>query len=143
MSLNFLSLVFKIIIIVIIYCIIFFALKIMYKDMKNGGKKKVAKKSIGLEIMEVSSNSNLKRGGVVPLRGEIKIGRNEENEIFIDDSYVSNQHARIFVKNNQILLEDLGSTNGTIHNGKKIASKIILRINDEIKIGKVVFKVIG
>lgn len=143
MDLSKLSIVFKVVIIGVIYCIIFYALKIMYKDMKNGNKKRTVRKNYGLEIVSSGTNSNLKRGSVIPIGNEIRIGRKEDNQLPLDDSYVSNYHAKIFIKNNQIFIEDLGSTNGTILNGKRINGKVPLKSGDDIAIGKTAFKVIG
>ena len=56
MDLSKSSIIFKIIIIGIVWIIIFVALRIMYKDIKGGGKKRSSKSSFGLEIINVTSN---------------------------------------------------------------------------------------
>ncbi len=145
MDLNKLSLVFKIIIIAIIYIIIFLALKIMYKDIKNGGKKtrNNNRKSLGLEITNAGKNTNLRKGAVIPINGEITIGRKSGNFLVLDDPYASAYHARIFIKNNDCVVEDLNSTNGTLLNGNKMTGRKYLNSGDEIRIGNTSFKVIG
>ncbi|SMC23313.1 Forkhead associated (FHA) domain, binds pSer, pThr, pTyr [Clostridium acidisoli DSM 12555] len=146
-GLNGLSSIFKYIIIGVIYVIIIFALRIMYKDMKNGDKKQMSsrtsKKTFGLEVIDSGMSKMLKNGSVIPINSEITIGRREENAVVIQEGYVSGHHARIFPKNNAYVLEDLGSTNGTILNGDRIQNKVYIRSGDEIKIGTTVFKVIG
>lgn len=134
--------IFKFIIIGIIYAIIVVALVIIYKDMKNGGKKGIRRKSLGLEIVQPGENSNLKKGGVIPIHGVLTIGRKENNLLILSDQYVSGHHARIYLKNNQYYLEDLGSTNGTLFNGRRVEEKEILNAGDEIRIGSSYFKVI-
>ena len=52
----------------------------------------------------------------VALEGEMRIGREKDCEIRIDDIHISRYHARITVADGQVLLEDLGSTNGTYVN---------------------------
>ena len=143
MNLNNLSFIFKFFIIGIIYIIIFLALFIMYRDIKNGDKKKRPRKSIGLEILEVGKNSNLKRGSIIPIQNEITIGRKNSNTLILQDPFVSGKHVRIFLKNNQYFLEDMGSTNGTLMNNEVVKDKEALTIGDEIKIGSSKFKVIG
>lgn len=139
-----LTTIFRFIIIGIIYIIIFLALKIMYKDIKNEGKRKPAKKkTFGLEILDKGENNELKNGAVIPIKGEITIGRKTTNNLVLDDQYVSGNHARIFLKNTDYIIEDLGSTNGTIVNDKRIEDKAILKVGDEIQIGSALFKVIG
>jgi FOG: FHA domain len=145
MDLSKLSLIFKIVIIGIIYMIIFLALRIMYKDMKNGGKRprNSNRKSFGLEIVSAGNNSNLRTGGVIPVRGEISIGRKNDNLLILDDPYASGYHARVYIKNNDCILEDLGSTNGTLLNGENVKGRQYLSAGDEIRIGSTSFKVIG
>lgn len=145
MDLSKLSLIFKIIIIGIIYIIIFLALRIMYKDIKNGGKKPRSSngKSFGLEVVSAGNNSNLRKGGVIPVRGEISIGRKNDNLLILDDPYASGHHARVYMKNNDCILEDLGSTNGTLLNGAKVNGREYLNAGDEIRIGSTAFKLIG
>ena len=138
-----LSPIFTLIIIAIVYMIIFTALRIMNKDIKGGTRKRSQKKAAGLEIIEPGNSYNLKRGGVIPLQGQITIGRKGENLFTLDDPYVSGFHAKIYPKNNDYILEDLNSTNGTIINGEKINGRAYLKVGDTIKIGNTVFKVIG
>lgn len=139
------AVVFGIIFIILLYLIIFFALKIMYKDVKNGNKRRssVRRKSFGLEVIETVSNSDLKAGSVVPIRGEVTIGRKQGNSLIIPDQHVSGQHAKIFIKNNTLYIEDLNSTNGTFINGERINSIVKLFPKDEIKVGSTKLRVLG
>lgn len=144
MDFSKLTTIFRFIIIGIIYIIIFLALRIMYKDIKNGGKKKpVKKKSFGLEVIDKGENNDLKNGAIIPIRGELTIGRKETNNLILQDQYVSGKHTRIFLKNTDYMIEDLGSTNGTILNEERLEGKAILKAGDEIQIGSALFKVIG
>ena len=138
------SLIMRFAIIAIIYIIIIFALRIMYKDIKGGGKKKpVARKTLGLEVIERGENFNLRAGAVIPLNNELSIGRNEENLLILGDKYVSSHHAKIYLKNTDYILQDLKSTNGTLMNNKNVVDKVAIKKGDVIKIGTSVFKVIG
>lgn len=72
----------------------------------------------------------------VPLdKDRITIGRKPTNDIQIENLAVSGEHACIVTILNDSFLEDLGSTNGTLVNGNKVA-KHILQSNDVIEIGK-------
>ncbi len=68
----------------------------------------------------------------------VSIGRSRVNEILVDDTAVSAQHARIFPENGKHVLYDLGSTNGTFLNERKV-SKAILKEGDTIKVGETQF----
>jgi len=138
------SWIMKYAIIAIIYLIIIFALRIMYKDIKGGGKKKtVIKKTMGLEVIERGENFNLRVGAVIPINNEISIGRKADNLLILGDKYVSSEHARIYRKNTDYILQDLGSTNGTLINKKRVKDRVGIKKGDEIKIGTSIFKVIG
>ncbi|MCR4302480.1 MAG: FHA domain-containing protein [Sulfuricaulis sp.] len=68
-------------------------------------------------------------------QGDMKIGRKPGCEIFVDNLSVSGEHANIFTVGEDSFIQDLGSTNGTFINNKKI-TKHHLRNGDTIVIGK-------
>lgn len=76
-------------------------------------------------------------------KDEVTFGRDPDNDISWDDSMVSRHHARLFRRGGQLILEDLGSTNGTLVNGKPIEREHILQPADIISIGSSVFGVKG
>ncbi|WP_252247333.1 FHA domain-containing protein [Clostridium sp. ZBS4] len=138
--------IFGIIFIVVLYFIIYYALRIMYKDIKGGGRRRrptSSRGSFGLEILKPGESSDLKEGSVIPIRNDLTIGRKEENSISISDQHVSGSHARVFVRNTGLFIEDLNSTNGTYVNGNKIKGKQKLSNKDEIRIGTSTFKVLS
>src|SRR5512133_3505846 len=67
--------------------------------------------------------------------GSTTIGRAENNDIQIDNLAVSGNHARIIVDANTVTIEDLGSTNGTYIDGKRITRQKLIH-NTIITIGK-------
>ena len=70
----------------------------------------------------------------------ITIGRGLENVIRIDNPAVSKYHARILKDQDQYVIEDLDSTNGTYLKEKRI-NRLVLRDEDEITIGKHTIKI--
>ena len=68
----------------------------------------------------------------------VSIGRSRVNEIPLDDVTVSGQHCRIIPENGRHVLYDLGSTNGTLLNEKKV-NKAVLKEGDIIKVGETQF----
>ncbi len=65
----------------------------------------------------------------------LNIGRKPDNDIVIDNPAVSSHHCKIASYGNTFFIEDVGSTNGTFVNGKKII-KAGLRNNDVIGVAK-------
>lgn len=79
----------------------------------------------------------------------VTIGRLPQNDIMIDDTSVSSQHAKVYRLSNpdfpesvEFYVEDLGSTNGTELNGVKLKGKAQLHHEDEVKIAWNTFKFI-
>ena len=65
----------------------------------------------------------------------VTFGRAPDNTIIINDDFASSHHARISAKNGAWMLEDLGSTNGTIVDGSRMTGPIRLAIGTRITIG--------
>ncbi len=68
-------------------------------------------------------------------QGDMKIGRRPESDIVVDNMAVSGEHANIFTIGEDSFIQDLGSTNGTFVNNKRI-TKHHLRNGDVVTIGK-------
>ena len=77
------------------------------------------------------------RGVTVPVSGPVVIGRSPGADIVIDDDFVSGRHARVSPAGAEVVLEDLGSTNGTLLNGARVSAPQTLRPGDIIEIGEV------
>jgi adenylate cyclase len=72
-------------------------------------------------------------------KDDITIGRGKDNDIVLDDSTVSRNHAKVKRHDNEYVLVDLGSFNGTKVNGKLVQSTK-LQHNDLIRIGPIRMK---
>jgi len=83
--------------------------------------------------IEFERNVNLQAGA-------ISIGRASDNDLRIPDQTVSAHHARIFTYLEASFIEDLGSTNGTYLNGKRV-QKHTLHPGDVIQVGRLELKV--
>jgi pSer/pThr/pTyr-binding forkhead associated (FHA) protein len=84
------------------------------------------------------------QGGEFPLRmdREIIVGRSSELDMVLVEDMVSRKHAKISAAGDQIVIQDLGSTNGTFVNGEKI-KKVRLKEGDRILIGTSIIKLIA
>lgn len=87
----------------------------------------------------VIEGENLK-GKTFELNGELVIGRSDKCHLMLDDPYVSQVHARLFPRGDAFLVEDMGSTNGTYLNRKRLTAPTELKRGDRIKIGKTVLE---
>ena len=104
-------------------------------------KRKPAKGRGGRAARLVILEPRHRRGMAVALDGEITLGRDEHCTISIqDDSYVSTLHLRVYDYDGQPMVEDLGSTNGTFHNGNKMQGSKLLQPGDRIQVGTTVIE---
>lgn len=87
-------------------------------------------------------DSGLSVGSVYPLQeGRQVIGRRIDASIPIDDTKVSRDHALVDFRNGFYYLVDLGSTNGTYINGRRLQNASRLNLGDHLRIGNSVFRV--
>ncbi len=73
--------------------------------------------------------------------GVTVIGRHDDCLIRIKSSQVSRRHCEIFEVADKLTLRDLGSSNGTFVNGKKVSGQQALKHGDELTVGAVTLRV--
>jgi len=77
------------------------------------------------------------RGTTLPLStSAVLIGRSPSCTLVLDDDYSSSRHARIFPQNGAWYVEDLGSTNGTYLEGRRLDVPVAVQPGEEIRIGQ-------
>ena len=82
------------------------------------------------------------RGETIELDGELTFGRSPACDVsLLQDNYASSVHARLFVRNGDAIVEDLGSTNGTYVNDDPIDGPVIVDRGDRVQIGSTVLEV--
>jgi serine phosphatase RsbU (regulator of sigma subunit) len=85
----------------------------------------------------------LQQGQAVPYdlnKPEMVLGRLPECDIQLNSNMVSRKHANLRQTNDGVILEDLGSGNGTFLNGKKLEGSTKLRNGDRLKFGPILFR---
>ncbi|HWH35240.1 MAG TPA: FHA domain-containing protein [Acidimicrobiales bacterium] len=80
------------------------------------------------------------RGRSYDLADELTVGRAAGCQVTLDDSYVSQLHARIFRRDGTLYVEDLGSTNGTYLNTRRVSSPVVMKRGDRLKVGSTVME---
>jgi FHA domain-containing protein len=74
-------------------------------------------------------------GMIYDLDGDLTLGRGERAEIRLEDPFASARHARVYEQGNVIVIEDLGSTNGTYLNEELLQTARPLHPGDRVRIG--------
>lgn len=70
----------------------------------------------------------------------VLIGRARECTLVLDDDYASNRHARVFQREGEWFVEDLGSTNGTLLSDRRIEGSVPFKPGAQVRIGRTVIE---
>jgi pSer/pThr/pTyr-binding forkhead associated (FHA) protein len=90
-----------------------------------------------LRVVEPSDQ----KGKVFELTDEVTVGRASGCQVALTDPTVSQLHARVFRRDNRIYIEDLGSSNGTFVNRKKVTAAVAIRRGDRLAFGSTILEV--
>jgi hypothetical protein len=85
--------------------------------------------------LEVVAAKGHEPGHAFAVRSGAQLGRSESADVRIDDSFASASHARIYPSARGLVIEDLGSTNGTYVNGRQLTRPLELEVDDTVRIG--------
>jgi len=88
-------------------------------------------------VLAIAEGPKELRGTRLPITGPIVIGRSPGADIVIADDFVSARHARVTPAPGGAVLEDLGSTNGTLLDGKQVSGMVPLAAGSVIELGAV------
>jgi len=105
----------------------------------GGGRRAPVPRRKGLPRLVIVEPKE-RKGRVIDLKDEQTLGRAAGCQVTLDDTYTSQLHARVFTKDGQWFVEDLGSTNGTYLNTKRVSSPLPIKRGDRIKIGATVLE---
>lgn len=97
------------------------------------------KRKVGTRVLFVRSESQ--QGQEFEVNDVIVLGRSDETDVVLDDPYASEFHFRLVSAENGMMLHDLGSTNGTYVNGRRVSAPTQLRHGDTIQVGKTVMEI--
>jgi len=93
----------------------------------------------GTPKLRVGSGAGLRAGSAYDLSEGAVLGRGDQADIVLEDSFASSRHARLVPHGDVIVLEDLGSTNGTYLNDEPLRGPQPLHPGDRIRIGDTAF----
>lgn len=127
----------RLLLLALLYLFLFAAIRTGIGLVRGAGP---GSKRRGLALKVIEGPREL-RGTKVAIEGPVVIGRSPGADIVIADDFISSEHARVVPSGDGAILEDLGSTNGTILNGQVIGGPAMLSAGDEIDLGMIALKV--
>lgn len=114
----------------------------LYATVRAGMGNVLARGSkSGMFLLTIEEGPRPLKGTSLPVGTPIVIGRSPGADICIADDFVSGRHARVSPTGDGLAIEDLGSTNGTLHNGRPVSAPESLAPGDTISIGAVRIRV--
>jgi len=75
-------------------------------------------------------------------RASTVIGRGASADLVLHEATISRAHALLAFRGDQLFVQDLGSTNGTIVNGVSAPTQVDLSHDDELKMGRLVLRIL-
>jgi hypothetical protein len=144
----------------VLYLFLLWMARSALKDLRGGGSRAwdagpdyedatgmhVASEGLGADaaqgrpLLRVANSAGLQAGAAYDLSEGALLGRGDGADIRLEDAFASTRHARLVPQGEVIVLEDLGSTNGTYLNGEPVRGPQPLHVGDQIKIGDSEFR---
>jgi predicted component of type VI protein secretion system len=95
----------------------------------------------GMQAVLVMFRADGERRSFSVTRDMTVVGRREDCDLRIPLGDISRKHCRFVRDGDMLRIEDLGSSNGTYHNGQRIDKEAVLQAGDSVQVGPVVFVV--
>ncbi len=105
----------------------------------GAGRRSITSGKEAGELVVVRSDSQ--SGTRVLVSDSVVIGRSEEADVFLDDPYASTFHMRLTMEEGSLTVADLGTTNGTYVNGRRVTTPMTLSTGDSVQVGKTIMEV--
>lgn len=140
--------------VVLLYFFVFRAVRSVVTDV--GGRRERGR-TTQMRIPADAGTAKASKGGKAPaqlvvhdagggkpktvrLAGQVEVGRADRCAIRLEDTYVSQVHARLSPEKGTWRVEDMGSTNGTYLNDRRVETPIEVHAGDVVRVGKTVLE---
>lgn len=128
--------------VIVVYMFILSVVKLVYLDITDAKRHDMGQKGgyAYLKLINLRRNLKFKMHESYSIKENATIGRSKRCHIYIDDPYLSKNHARIFLKEGAFYIEDLDSTNGSFLNGRRLPQQPVrIKDSDKLSFGNVSF----
>lgn len=132
---DYLLLAGRLVLVFILYLFLFAVMRTGIGLVKGQNKKAKTWKLV------IDGGPKTLKGLKIEVTGPVIAGRAPGCDITVPTDYVSARHARFFLMGSSLMVEDLGSTNGTSLNGSRIQQPTACSAGDTVTIGNVDIKI--
>ncbi len=138
LSISVIMLLLRVAVVFLLYFFLWQVLRVITHDLRNAANRTPASRTpYGQLVVTSAGQTGIPVGKAFPLSPVTVIGRTTEAEVAMNDSFLSNEHARLELRNGVWWLEDLNSTNGTFLNGFEVRGPTELHAGDIVRVGRV------
>lgn len=145
-SLGIIILLLRVAVVLLLYFFLWQVLRFVIRDLRSAGQSSGApgaRSPYGQLVVVRAGQSGVAAGKVFQLGPSNIIGRSMENcEVALNDSFLSSQHARLELRGDEWVLEDLRSTNGTFVNEMEVRDATIVEEGDIVRVGRVEMRLV-
>ncbi|MDQ2740752.1 MAG: FHA domain-containing protein [Chloroflexota bacterium] len=141
MSVDEILLIGRVVFLAALYLFLIILALLLRRELRARGSTQEERAPADLLVVE-PFESGLETGERIPLLARTTVGRDEENDVVLSDTFASSHHARLAWNGRGWVLEDIGSTNGTYVNGQQINKASVVKPGDTIEFGRVKFKLV-
>lgn len=143
LSIGVLLLLLRVAVVFLLYFFLWQVLRVVSRDLRGGAPAQAAASPYGQLVVTASGQTGIPVGKVFPLTPVTLIGRSTEVDVSLNDSFLSNEHARLQQQNGVWVLDDLNSTNGTYLNGFEVRASTEVHDGDVVRVGRVELKLVA
>jgi pSer/pThr/pTyr-binding forkhead associated (FHA) protein len=141
LSLHVIILLLRIAVVFLLYFFLWQVLRVVTQDLRSSALTTPEQSNpYGQMVVVSAGQTGLPVGKAFPLSPVTVLGRGMDNEIALNDTFLSSKHARLELRGDEWILEDLRSTNGTFVNGFEVRDPTPVNEGDVVRIGRIELK---
>jgi hypothetical protein len=143
LSIGVILLLLRVAVVFLLYFFLWQVLRVVSRDLGAGGAALPQASPYGQLVVTSAGQTGIPVGKVFPLSPTTVIGRSTEADVSLNDTFLSNEHARLERRDDVWTLEDLNSTNGTYLNGFEVRASTEVHDGDIVRVGRVELKLVA
>ncbi|GAB4440905.1 MAG: FHA domain-containing protein [Chloroflexi bacterium OHK40] len=143
LSIGVILLLLRVAVVFLLYFFLWQVLRVVARDVRSGAPAPAVASPYGQLVVISAGQTGIPVGKVFPLSPVTVIGRSTDADVSLNDTFLSSEHARLELRDNLWVLEDLNSTNGTFLNGFEVRSGTEVHDGDIVRVGRVELKLVA